>query len=302
MSRIAESEVFVAVVQKQGVSAAARSLGCSKSAVSKAVRALEERLGVRLLQRSTRSLALTPEGRTFYERASVALDGLREAEAVVAGGDGPLVGPVRMSLPTTFGVRYLAPAIAAFMAQHPRVEIDAQFTDRKVDLVDEGFDLAVRGGRLEPSSLVARKLAPITLVIAASPEFLARHPIQSPDDLAALPAMAYRQPTSAPTLRLTNRAGETRDLRQAGPLSSDNGDMLLAAAREGLGYLIQPDFLVADDVRSGRLVRVLSDWQGPDAAMWVVYPHRSLLSARVRAFVDFLLERLREPEWCLGAG
>jgi DNA-binding transcriptional LysR family regulator len=114
--------------------------------------------------------------------------------------------------------------------------------------------------------------------------------------------MTYRQPTSAPTLRLTNRVGETRDLRQAGPLSSDNGDMLLAAAREGLGYLIQPDFLVADDVRSGRLVRVLPDWHGPDAAMWVVYPHRSLLSARVRAFVDFLLERLREPEWCLGAG
>lgn len=297
MSRIAESEVFVAVVQKQGVSAAARALGCSKSAVSKAVHALEERLGVRLLQRSTRALALTPEGRTFYERAAVALESLRDAEESVAGGDGPLTGSIRVSLPVSFGVRYLSPVIAMFMAKHPGVEIFASFTDRKVDLVDEGFDLAVRGGRLDPSSLVARRLAPIQLVIAASPAFAEAHPVRAPDDLAELPGLAYRVGGVAPSLRLLHASAPPAELRVHGPLVSDNGDMLVAAARAGLGWVVQPDFLVADDLRSGALVRLLPAWSGPEAAMWVVYPHRNLLPARVRAFADALVDAFRTPPW-----
>lgn len=298
MSRLEETESFLAVVAQGGVSAAARHLGRSKSAVSKQLQALEERLGARLLHRTTRAVSLTDEGRRFHEGASAALEELRAAETAVGGADGPLVGNIRMALPMSFGVRYLAPVIAAFMAEHPRVQVEASFSDQRVDLVEEGFDLAVRGGTMPVSALVARRLVRIALVVVASPAFVATHGAPSePAELDGLPALVYRQPGLAAGVTLRHQDGRQAEVRLSGRLVSDSGDMLLEAARQGLGLLVQPDFLVAGDLRSGALVRLLPDWCGPDVAMWVVIPHRRLVPARVRAFADFLVARFAHAPW-----
>jgi DNA-binding transcriptional LysR family regulator len=298
VTRLSETEVFLAVVAQGGVTAAARHLGLSKSAVSKQLAALEDRLGVRLLHRTTRSLTPTPEGLLLHERAGAALEELLDAERAVSQATTDLHGTLRVSLPLTFGIRYLTPVINQLIVDHPGLTVEASFTDRKVDLVEEGFDAAVRGGVMRPSSLVARKLAPIRALAAASPAFLARHgPVEHPAALEALPALIYRQSATMDTLTWRGPDGQQVEARLRGRLVSDNGDMLLAAAREGLGIVVQPDFLLADDLVAGRLVPVLCGWSVGEAAMWVVHPNRRHVSAKVRLLVEVLVAALRDPPW-----
>lgn len=298
MSRLSEVEVFLAVVQTGSISAAARQLGLSKSSVSKSVQALEDRLAVRLLHRTTRALSLTAEGQAFQERAAAALDELLDAENAVSSSRREVSGTLRVSLPLGFGLRFLRQPIVEFMRAHPDLVVHAGFTDRKVDIVEEGYDLAVRGGILKSSSLVARRLCPIRVVIVASPGWVAANGAPThPRDLERAPMMVYRQNESPGLMPLRAPDGEVYELKVDGPLVSDNGDMLTEAAIAGLGIALQPDFAVAEALADGRLVQLLPGWEGPEAAMWVVYPHRKHLSGRVRAFTDHLLTAFHEVPW-----
>jgi DNA-binding transcriptional LysR family regulator len=297
---LSETEVFLAVVQAGGVTSAARALGVSKSAVSKQLSALEDRLGVRLMHRTTRATALTSDGEVFFAHATAAMEELAEGERAVQGSGERLTGSLRITIPSSFGLRYLGTPIATFLARHPGVRVEVHVSDRKVDLVDEGYDLAVRGGALRASSLVARRLAPLRVWIAASPAFAASlPPLQTPADLEGLPSLVYRQRDSSPSFPFHHADGRVVEVRLQGRVTSDSGDLLLDAASAGLGWVVQPEFALARHLREGRLVRVLPEWEGPPSAMWVVYPHRRHLPARVRALADHLVASFATPPWSI---
>jgi len=288
---------FVAVVDAGGFSAAAR-LGRSKSAVSKQVSRLEDRLGARLLNRTTRRLALTEVGRAFYERGVRILAEVEEAERAVADLHAEPRGTLRINAPMSFGIGHVAPALPAFLARHPELSVDLVLNDRLVDVIDEGFDLAIRITRLRDSSLIARRLAGFRRVVCAAPAYWKRRGRPAhPEDLAGHDCLIYTYlanpgewPFDGPDGRLT--------LQVTGRLFANNGDALRQAALEGLGVMMIPAFIVGDDLAAGRLEAVLEDWEEHDLGIWAVYPHSRHLSAKVRAFVDFLAERFRDvPQW-----
>lgn len=296
--RLSEIEVFLAIATSGGITAAARQLGLGKSAVSKQLAALEERLAVRLVARNTRSLSLTPDGRAFAERATAALDSLREAEESVAAEPARLRGHLRLSLPMSFGVHFLAEPLAAFLHAHPEVDVQLDLTDRKVDMVEEGYDLAVRGGRMISSALVARRLAPFQVFAAASPVFLAKHgPLLEPADLLRCPGVLYRQTDTPNVIPLSHRDGRTTLISPDSRIRSDNGDIMVELAVRGHGWVLLPDFLLAEPVRRGLLVPVLPGWLGPEGAMWTVLPNRRHLPTRVKAIAQAFLDALRDPPW-----
>jgi DNA-binding transcriptional LysR family regulator len=301
VTRLSETEVFLAVVQAGGVTSAARALGLSKSAVSKQLSALEDRLGVRLLHRTTRATALTSDGDVFFTHATAAMEELAEGERAVQGSGEHLTGSLRITIPTSFGLRYVGAPLTAFLQRHPGVRIEVHVSDRKVDLVEEGYDLAVRGGSLRASSLVARRLTPMRLWMAASPGWLARQPaIELPSDLDGLPGLIYRQRDTPTVFPVYHADGREMEVRVQGRVTSDSGDLLLDAASAGLGWVIQPEFALAPYLADGRLTRILTEWEGPTSAMWVVYPHRRHLPARVRALADFLVAAFASPPWLGG--
>lgn len=286
--------MLIAVAEAGGVTAAATRLGVSKGWVSKVITALEARLGARLVHRNTRALALTPAGEAFLERARGAVELLDEAEqGLRAEGVSPR-GELRITLPVSFGVRYVAPLISAFVDKHPAVRVHAQLADHIVDVVAEGFDLAIRGGKLDDSELVARRVCSLALWTVASPAYLARRgEPRTPAELAAHDVLIYTLSRDGARLRYPGH----EPVAVRGPLASNNGDALLVAAERGLGVLVQPDWMLADAVRAGRLVRLLPDVQPATASMWAVYPSSRHLSAKVSAFVDFVAAALDPPPW-----
>ncbi len=298
MDKLRAFEAFVTVADHSSFTGAARRLGASRAQVSKQVQALEDHLGIRLLHRTTRKVSLTDEGRAFRERARLILEEVRDAEAALSELSGGARGTLRLGAPMSFGVRYLAPAVADFMARHPSLAVEMVCSDRKVDIVEEGYDVAVRIGQLEDSSLVARRLGPVKAYASASPDYLAAWGTPAtPDDLKEHRCLRYSL-LSSPfwTFR---KGDESRPIRTDGPLIANNGDILVQAAVRGLGIIVNPDFIVADQLRSGELVPILEDWEidGP-RAVWAMYPHRRHLSAKVRLLVDFLVERFSpEPPW-----
>jgi DNA-binding transcriptional LysR family regulator len=298
MENLTGMAIFARVVEAEGFSAAARQLGLSKSAVSKQVARLEDRLGARLLNRTTRRLSLTEVGAAFYERCARILAEAEAAERAVTRLQAEPRGTLRVNAPMSFGVRHVAPAIPAFVARYPDVSVDISLTDRLVDLVDEGYDLAIRIANLPDSSLVARRLAPARFVVCASPDYLARHgaPAQ-PRDLARHNCLTYSYAAVGDEWRLRGPDGEVR-VRVTGTVRANNGDVLRAAALGGLGIVVMPTFLVGDALRSGALASVLPDYRVRETAIHAVYPHGRHLSAKVRAFVDFLVERFGpQPYW-----
>lgn len=294
-------EIFVRVVATGSFTSAATALGISRSQASRGVQTLEDRLGARLLHRTTRSVALTDAGAAFYERASRLLGDLDEAEALVTNLQAEPRGTLRVSVPMSFGVRYLAPAFAAFLRGHPDLTIEASYTDRRVDLLEEGVDLAVRVGLLEDSSLIARRLAPTTRRVVASPAYLAaRGTPTRPEELRDHSALLYTLQTSGPTWLFQGPEGEV-GVRVTGRLVTNSGEALLEAARAGLGLAMLPDFLVADDLASGALVSVLDPWAHRGLAIWALYPPGRHLAPKVRRFVDFLAKRFETcPPWAHG--
>jgi len=293
LDNVSAMPVFAKVVETESFTAAAAQLGMSKSAVSKAISALEDRLGARLLNRTTRRLALTEVGRAFYERCARVVAEVEEAEILVTRHQESPRGTLRVNAPVSFGVLHLAPALAAFMRRFPEVAVDIAFTDRYVDLIEEGYDVAVRiAGELEDSSLIARKLADNQMMVCAAPAYWDRHGRPArPDDLAGHVCMTYAYNRVPNEWSFRTADGQRRAVRVAGRLHTNNGDVSLRAALAGLGVVRLPRFICGPYVAAGRLEPVLAEAIPPAAGIYAIYPHNRHLSAKVRAFVDFLVER-----------
>lgn len=301
MSRFEDIEAFVAVVETGSFTAAAERLAADKSAVSRRVSALEKRLDAQLLQRSTRRLSMTDAGRGFYDRGARLLADLEEAESSVMQAEGRLSGVLRVALPLSFGVRHMHEPIAAFSALHPDVRFELDLNDRRVDLIQEGVDLALRIGRLKDANLIARKLFDVQTILCASPDYLERYGAPRDfTDLADHRCLVYSNLPEPERWVATDASGERVDVRVGVHLQSSNGDFLTEAAIEGMGVIFQPEFLVGDSIRRGHLRQLLPELQLPRTPAYAVYPPTRHLSYRVRAFIDFLVERFREPlPWSL---
>jgi DNA-binding transcriptional LysR family regulator len=294
MDRLAGMAAFAAVVEAGSFARAAERRGVSTSTLSRLVADLESHLGARLLNRTTRRLSLTEGGQAFYERVLQVLADVEEAEAVAAMSAGELRGTIRLTCSFAFGVQRLAPAIAGFVAQHPDVRFDVSVSDRVVDLVEEGFDLAVRIGRAGSDTLVARRLGEMRLLLAASPAYLRGR--GSPRDVHELRQhvlLTYAYAGEPGQWRLVDAGGVEHVVPvRPGPVHANSGDLLAAVAAAGLGIVCEPDFILGPWLSSGRLVGVLPGLQSPAADIWAVYPTRRHLSLKVRRFVDHLIGAL----------
>ena len=298
MDRFADLSMFVAVVDSGGISAAAERLGVAKSAVSRRLADLEGRLGAQLLRRTTRRLTLTDSGRAFHERAKNILADLEEAEQSVSQAHGALRGRLKVALPLAYGIRHVGPLITEFMALHPAVEFDLDFNDRRIDLMQEGFDLAIRVARLPDSSLIARRLAPVPSALCASPDYLARRgtPARAAD-LAGHAALVYSNLANPDTWNFVGPEGQPGSVKVPVRLRANNGEFLTRAAIAGQGIILHPTFYLDEAIRAGELVPLLTDHAWPQVNAYAVYPPTRHLSRRVRALVDFLAERLAGPPY-----
>ncbi|MEQ9462016.1 MAG: LysR substrate-binding domain-containing protein [Haliea sp.] len=281
-------EAFVAVVQHGSFSRAADALGVSKSHVSKQIALLETRLGAQLLVRTTRKLSVTEVGQAFFLRCQDVLTTLTEAEDAVQDLQERPRGRLRLTVAGAFGEDFIAPAAAAFMGQHPGITIDIDFNNRLVDLIAEGYDIAIRAGTLRDSSLIARRICSRRLVTCAAPGYLNRY--GTPQDVSAL----VNHNCLVGTLNTWRFRDKLRnfDLEVNGNWRSNNGRALVHAARSGLGLVQLPDFYVRGAVDEGQLQPVLEQFKPTDTAVWAVYPHNRHLSAKVRLFVNHLAEVL----------
>jgi DNA-binding transcriptional LysR family regulator len=300
LDRVTGMQVFARVAALGSLSAAARALGISQTMATKHLGALEGRLGVKLLHRTTRRLTLTEPGRRYLEAVERILGDLEEADAVASADRVEPRGTLRLNVPLSFGVREIAPAIPDFVQLHPSVRIDLGLNDRIVDLVEEGWDLAIRIGGLSSSTLVARKLAPCRLLVCGSPTYLEVHGTpRTVEDLKSHNCLGYT---------LSSRVGPDRwhfgrdggiAVPVTGNLRAGNGDALLAAALAGQGLIYQPTFIVGEDVRMSRLVALSLDEPLIESSnVYAVYPSDRHPPAKVRAFVDFLVQRFAaEPPW-----
>lgn len=298
MDTLSGFTVFTKVVETGGFSAAARELNMSKSAVSKHIAKLEDRLGVLLLNRTTRKLSPTEIGTTFYERARRIVQDVEETEQAVSTMHTEPRGTLRLNVPMSFGYRHVAPAMADFIARYPDISIDMDLNDRVVDLLDEGYDVAVRIARLPDSTLIARKLAPFRLALCATTEYWKEHGVPTrPEDLQDHNCLMYSYLLNKNEWPFQGPDGHI-SVRVSGNLRANNGDALRAAALGGAGVFLTPTFIVSEDLRNGRLKAELTEYMETDLAIYAVYPHNRYLSAKVRAFVDFLAERFgRKPYW-----
>ncbi len=300
MDKLHAITAFSAVVEAGSFARAADRLDVSVSAVSRHVSDLEAHLGARLLNRTTRRLSLTEPGRAFYERCVQVLADLAEAEEAAHAGTAAPRGTLRITCAITFGTRYLAPVVASFAARYPDVRLDIDLSDRAVDLVDEGYDVAVRIGVIGSQQLVGRKVADTRMICCASPAYLARHGIpREPGDLGKHRCLTYEYLSARNTWRFHGPEGEEQAVRVAGPLHANNGRFLEAMAVEGLGIAYEPDFIVGRDLAAGKLVRLLAEWELPASPIYVVYPSRRHLSAKVRTFTDHVAEAFAAPAWRL---
>lgn len=295
MGRLAAMEAFVAVVEAGSFARASERLGISTTSASRLVSTLEAHLDARLLHRTTRRLSLTDAGRVYYQHCTTLLSDLAEAEAAVSADNRVASGLLRVSAPVSFGTRHLAAMLPRFRQEQPKVSLELSLNDRVVDLVEEGHDLAVRISNQLPTSLVARPLAPIRIVVCAAPAYLERHGRpRAPDDLSRHQCLLYSYSDPVDQWNFTGPNGP-QQVPVSGFLTANNGDVLRMAALAGEGIVRQPSFIVGGDLLSGRLVPLLESYATPLQMAYAVYPSRRHLAARVRAFIDFLAEAWGDP-------
>jgi DNA-binding transcriptional LysR family regulator len=300
MDRFQEMRVFSAVVDAGSFVAAADSLDISKAAVSRYVAELEARLGVRLLHRTTRRLSLTEEGEVFHARCKELLADVEEAEAEVSERSGEAIGVLKVSAPVSFGLLHLAPLWAQFMAAHPRLTLDLTLSDRIVDLVDEGFDVAVRIARLPSSSLVSRRLSSTRLVLCASAQYLRKHGTpKEPADLDAHTVLAYSLLSIGDTWEFEGPDGPV-SVKVHPRMHSNSGDTCRAAALRHQGIILQPSFLVGEDLKSGELVEIMPRYRSLELGIYAVYPSRKHVLPKVRLLVDYLAKTFAGQVWGIG--
>ena len=289
MNRFAEIEAFVAVVETGSFSAAAERQGVAISAVSRRVDEMEARLGVKLTQRSTRGVKTTEKGRKYYTLCLRLLSDLNEADSAVSGQDGPIKGLIRIACPPAFGLRYLAPLANKFAASHPEVQFDIEMSDRPVDLIEGEFDFAIRLGQSDDPALTSDPLFSVHYVVAASPAFWDQHGRPStPEDLTGLPALAYRVGPDPARWRFSRPNGQKVDVRLSPRIVTNNGTVLVDAAKLGLGICLEPDFVCNDAIQEGSLETVLNNHRtyGRDAEL--VRPAARPLSRRADEFANTL--------------
>jgi len=301
VDRFENMRVFTKVVETASFTGAAARLGISASMVSQHVKELEERLAARLLNRTTRKVSLTETGRAYYERCTRLLADLEETEQAVSDMHAAPRGELRVNATPSFGILQLAPAIADFTARFPAISVELILSNRIGDLIEEGFDVAVRVELVPDSSLIARQLAPCRVVVCGAPSYFERHGV--PRKPAALTnhnclTVAGTGLSYYRAWHLTSADATTLNLSPIGNLRTNSGAVLKVAALAGHGLVCLPTYLVGDALQSGRLVTVLDDYIAPPYMLRARYPHNRHLSAKVRAFVDFLAARLgREPPW-----
>ncbi len=291
--------VFVAVVENGGFSAAARTLGISKSAVSKRINQLEAHLGVRLLHRTTRKLSLTEAGERYFEHAAQALTAAGQAEDAVTELQGEPQGHLRISAPMSFGRLHVAPLIPKFLKRYPKLQIDLVMDDQKVNLVSGGFDVAIRAGNLPASTLIARKLAPVRQVLCASPDYIDRYGRPAtPAELSDHNCVLYSYSGDANEWTLIGEGGP-ETMTVSGSYQVNNSEALLEALREGVGIGRLPTFVAGPDLKTGRLVKLFESYRIPEFNIYAVFPERQYLPAKVRAFLDFAIESIGgdRPYW-----
>ena len=291
--------VFVAVVENDGFSAASRALGISKSAVSKRINQLENHLGVRLLHRTTRKLSLTEAGERYFEHAAQALTAAGQAEDAVTELQGEPQGKLKISSPMSFGRLHVAPLIPIFTQRYPKILIDLVMDDRNIDLVAEGFDLAIRSGDMPASTLIARKLAPLRQVLCASPDYIDRYSMPvTPSELSERNCILFSYSGDANEWTL-NKDGKSEAVLVSGSYRVNNSEAILVALREGIGIGRLPTFVAGPDLREGNLVRILESYHIPDHTFYAVFPERQYLPAKVRVFLDFSINYFGgdQPYW-----
>ena len=305
METLAAIRLFTRVMETESFSEAVRQLGLAPSSVSRQIGGLEDELGVRLLNRTTRKLSATEAGLIYYQRVVGILDDAEAARYAVSDLEATPKGTLRVTVPISFGRFHVATALSEFFARYPSVQVDMSASDNIVDLIAEGFDLAIRTGNLKDSNLIARRLAPVRLVICASPSYLERNGVpQSPADLADHNCMTFEYHASGKFWRFDGPGGAVK-IQLSGNLHTDNGEILHAAVLGGAGLALLPIWQSGSDIQAGRLKTVLDDFRvGPSGGIYALYPHNRHLAPKVRAFVDFLAARFGpEPYWdARGAG
>lgn len=298
-AQLEQIEAFAAVAEHSGIAAAARALGRDPSVISRRLDALERRLGVRLVARTTRRIALTDAGATYLRRVQAILGELAAADVEAAEGAAAPRGVLRLSLPAAFAQRWIAPWLPEFVAFHPALRLELAHADHFVDLVAEGFDAAVRIGELADSRLVTRRLAGFETVLCAAPAYLVSRGVpERPEDLERHACLCFPKERFWPDWRL--RMGEKRVIqRVAGPILSDEGEGLLVACIGGAGIMPAPEWLIGQELADGRLVRVLPDWRfDHQGAVQVVLPPGRFVPAKTRAFIDRLVREFTPtPPW-----
>jgi DNA-binding transcriptional LysR family regulator len=300
MDSLTSMKVFCAVVDNGSFASAASKLGLSRAMVTKHVMNLENHLNIRLLNRTTRRLSLTEAGASYHERCSQILTEIEDAEAQARQASAEPRGTLRINAPYSFASLHVAPFLSDFLAVHPDLKLDITLNDRFVDLIEEGFDVAVRiAGTLPESSLVARKLAPCRMVLCASPEYLERRgEPQTPADLERHNCLGYPLCSTPGGWTLISQDGRRHTVKANGNIRANSGDILRAATLAGCGVMLLPSFIVGDELSAGRLKALLPDYQVQELSIYAVYPSRRHLSAKVRAFVAFLAEKYGPiPYW-----
>ncbi|MCF8151428.1 MAG: LysR family transcriptional regulator [Sulfuritalea sp.] len=300
MDRLAAMQTFVRVAEAGSFTAVAEQLNVARSAITRQIAALETHLGVKLIARSTRRLSLTSAGAGYIEQCRDILDRIDEAEGGLDGERQTLRGTIRASVPLTFGLLHLTPLILEFSKANPDIHIDLDFNDRRVNLIEEGMDFALRITDRLPETTVARRLTNCRSVVAASPDYLQRHgEPQHPDELAQHACLSYSLTSPSSWAFLID--GVQRRIDITGPLTANNGNALQEAAIQGMGIAYSPTFIAAEAIRQGKLVPILKAFPAPMLEMHAVFPGTRFVPRRVRAFVDFLAARLGpEPHWDQG--
>ena len=295
MNLLTSMNVFTHVVEAHGFTAASARLGLSRASVSKHIAQLEAHLGGQLLQRTTRRVSLTEIGKAYYARCKAILEDVTEAESLVSGLSSEPRGTLRLNVPMTFGLRQIAPLLGRFTALYPNLHIDLSFSDRLVDVVEEGYDLVIRIAKLKDSNLIARRLAPARLVICASPDYLEQHGRpQTAEELSRHRCLRYSYASNSNEWRISKKGREQR-IRVSGPLLLNNGDAICTAAEHGAGIAMLPTFIVGDSIRTGRLDRILEDYECPSVGIHAVYSSSRHLTAKVRTVIDFLDAEISDP-------
>lgn len=297
MDRIDAMRAFVTVVNEGSFTHAADRLGMSPQLASKYVSQLEERLNVRLLNRTTRKLHLTEAGSRYHQHAQQVLNDIDDMENQLGDLQTRARGLLRISAPVSFATRQMACLLSDFQAAHPEVGIDLQLNDRKVDIVEEGFDIALRIGHLKSSSLIAKRLAPVRLVFCASPGYLAEHGTpEGPEDLSQHRYLrySYLDPEASTAVQ---QGFQSRRHDNRSDLISNNGDVLVAAAIAGAGIALQPTFISGAAIRNGQLQVILPEYEPEPMSLYAVYAHRQLLASKVRCFLDFIDGYFGDPPY-----